>query len=73
LGIAAFVKYPDKLVMSAKLFTENPPVEVISRISAEIDTIHVKDKASAKRGDILLQFRSTVNEYDLNVLKSFFT
>ncbi|MBK9257950.1 MAG: hypothetical protein IPM42_21045 [Saprospiraceae bacterium] len=73
LGIAAFVKYPDKLVMSVKLFTENPPVEVISRISAEIDTIQVKDKASAKRGDILLQFRSTVNEYDLNVLKSFFT
>ncbi|MBK8825981.1 MAG: hypothetical protein IPO26_04540 [Saprospiraceae bacterium] len=39
LGIAAFVKYPDKLVMPAKLFTENPPVEIVCKLNAEIDSI----------------------------------
>ena len=38
LGIAAFVKYPDKLVRPAKLFTENPPVEIVSKLNAEIDS-----------------------------------
>ncbi|MFZ1457892.1 MAG: hypothetical protein WAT46_17735 [Saprospiraceae bacterium] len=55
LGIAAFVKYPDKLVMPAKLFTENPPVEIVSKLNAEIDSIYIKDKSSAKRGDVLLK------------------
>jgi multidrug resistance efflux pump len=72
LGIAAFVKYPDKLVMPAKLFTENPPVELISKVNAEIDSIYIKDKSPAKQGDVLLKFRSTVDEYDLDVLRSFF-
>ena len=72
LGIAAFVKYPDKLVMPAKLFTENPPVELISKFNTEIDSIYIKDKSPAKQGDVLLKFRSTVDEYDLDVLRSFF-
>jgi hypothetical protein len=72
LGIAAFVKYPDKLVMPAKLFTENPPVEIVSKLNAEIDSIHIRDKSPAKRGDVLLKFRSTVDERDLDVLNSFF-
>jgi HlyD family secretion protein len=72
LGIAAFVKYPDKLVMPAKLFTENPPVELISKVNAEIDSIYIKDKSPAKRGDVLLKFRSTVDELDVDVLRSFF-
>jgi hypothetical protein len=73
LGIAAFVKYPDKLVMPAKLFTENPPVEIVSKLNAEIDSIHIRDKSPAKRGDVLLKFRSTVDERDLSILNSFFT
>ena len=72
LGIAAFVKYPDKLVMPAKLFTENPPVEIVSKLNAEIDSIHIRDKSPAKRGDVLLKFRSTVDELDLDALRSFF-
>jgi hypothetical protein len=72
LGIAAFIKYPDKLVMPAKLFTENPPVEIVSKMNAEVDSIYIKDKSAASRGDIILQFRSTVNEQDLDALRSFF-
>ncbi len=72
LGIAAFVKYPDKLVMPAKLFTENPPVEIVSKLNAEIDSIHIRDKSPAKRGDVLLKFRSRVDELDLDALRSFF-
>lgn len=72
LGIAAFVKYPDKLVMPAKLFTENPPVEAISKVNAEIDSIFIRDKASASRGDVLIQFRSTVDKGDLSELLTFF-
>jgi hypothetical protein len=58
--------------MPAKLFTENPPVEIVSKLNAEIDSIHIRDKSPAKRGDVLLKFRSTVDERDLNVLNSFF-
>lgn len=72
LGIAAFVKYPDKLVMPAKLFTENPPVEIVCKLNAEIDSIYIKDKSPAKRGDVLLKFRSTVDDRDLKELYSFF-
>lgn len=72
LGIAAFVKYPDKLVMPAKLFTENPPVEIVCKLNAEIDSIYIKDKSPAKRGDVLLKFRSTVDDRDLKELNTFF-
>ena len=58
--------------MPAKLFTENPPVEIVSKLNAEIDCIYTKDKSSAKRGDLLLKFRSTVDNKDLDVLQSFF-
>jgi len=59
--------------MPATLFTENPPVEIVSKINAEIDSIHIKDKASVSRDQIILQFRSTVNGQDLDTLFSFFT
>ncbi|MBK9743296.1 MAG: hypothetical protein IPO94_10185 [Saprospiraceae bacterium] len=72
LGIAAFVKYPDKLVMPAKLFTENPPVEIVCKLNAEIDSIYIKDKSPAKRGDVLVKFRSAVDDRDLKELNSFF-
>ncbi|MFZ1751129.1 MAG: HlyD family efflux transporter periplasmic adaptor subunit [Saprospiraceae bacterium] len=72
LGIAAFVKYPDKLVMPAKLFTENPPIEIISKMNAEIDSIYIKDKGTAHRNDVLLTFRSTLDEDDLGRLNAFF-
>ena len=40
-GNCCIVKYPDKLVMPAKLFTENPTVELISKVNAEIDSIYI--------------------------------
>lgn len=31
--------------MPAKLFTENPPVEIVSKLNAEIDSIYINDKS----------------------------
>jgi len=58
--------------MPAKLFTENPPVEIVCKLNAEIDSIYIKDKSPAKRGDVLLKFRSTVDDRDLKELNTFF-
>jgi multidrug resistance efflux pump len=71
-GVAHFVRYPDKLTMEAIIFTENPPIDILSKLSTEIDSVYVSDKSKVAKDQVLIKLRSTVNTKDLGHLNTFF-
>ncbi|MBP7272391.1 MAG: HlyD family efflux transporter periplasmic adaptor subunit [Saprospiraceae bacterium] len=72
IAVASFVRYPDKLVLDIEIVSESPPVEILSKISGTIDSIYITDKQYAKKGEIVLQFSSTTNPKDWDLLNRFF-
>lgn len=71
LGIAAFVRYPDKLYMSATVRSINPPIAIISKTLGEIDSITFTDKQYIHKGALLTNVRTTLNNNDLKQLEHF--
>lgn len=71
LGIAAFVRYPDKLYMSATVRSINPPIAIISKTMGEIDSIAFTDKQYINKGALLTNVRTTLNNNDLKQLENF--
>lgn len=71
LGIAAFVRYPDKLYMSATVRSINPPIAIISKTLGEIDSITFTDKQYIHKGALLTNVRTTLNNNDLKQLENF--
>ncbi len=61
LILSWIIKYPDKINASFMLTSENPPIEIVSHISAEIDTFLVKDQQEVTAGQLLLTLKSTAD------------
>lgn len=71
LIMAAYIRYPDQLSMQANIFSVNPPIDVKSKINAQIEHLYVQDKDKVKEGETLVLLRSTLIMEDLYRLKQF--
>ena len=60
LSLTWLIKYPDKIEAPFTLTSENPPVEIVSIVSAPVDTILKQDQAEVKQGDLILVMESAV-------------
>jgi HlyD family secretion protein len=58
IAIAAWFKYPDRILSEIQLTTDNPPVYIISRTTAKITDFFVKDNQEVKRGALLAVLES---------------
>lgn len=72
LGIASFVNYPDKLMLTANVFSENPPIEVLSKKTSRIISILADNNSDVEKEQIIIKLESTVSEKDIEHLEKFF-
>ncbi len=70
--IAAFIKYPNKLMMSGVINSEIPPISLICRTTGIVDSIFFSDKMPVQVGDKIMQIKSTLNDADFRRLTDFF-
>ncbi|MGH1339207.1 MAG: HlyD family secretion protein [Aureispira sp.] len=71
IGLAYFIKYPDKLNMQGELILGQRPIEIVSKISGSINYLAISDKEIVKENDILLSIKSTLNEKDIEKFDTF--
>lgn len=60
LGLAAFVKYPDKLYMEGQLIAGSRPLDLVPKTGGVIDSVYVADKDTISSGDFILTIQSTL-------------
>ena len=58
LAIAAWFKYPDRIVSDIQVTTENPPVFIVSRTTAKISEFLVEDEQRVSSGELLAVLES---------------
>lgn len=66
--LSFFIKYPDTIVNEITITSENPPIEIISKQSGNIN-LYVSDQSVVKKGQILAIIENSVNYGDLSLLK----
>jgi HlyD family secretion protein len=71
LILAGLLKYPDQLQMSGVLTTINPPIEVLAKETAQIDSLYVSDKSNVAAQDIVLTLKSVTKKASVDFLKSY--
>lgn len=71
ISISAFIKYPDKLLMSGYLISTNKPTEVFSNISGVIDSIYCSENSTVFENDIVIRIKSNLSFNDKSELETF--
>lgn len=71
VAISGIIKYPDTIDTRIFVVTSNPPVSIISKLSAELEKLYVTDHSDLHKGDVIGIFKSTANYEDLLSLKTF--
>lgn len=70
LALSWFIKYPDIITAEAILTTQIPPQKEYAQISGKIDVIHVIDKQTVQKNDVLAILENTAEQKDVYLLKS---
>lgn len=70
-GLSYFIQYPDKLVARGILSSENPPIEIKSKVGGIIDKLIVKNQSDVKRDDPILYIKNTAASEDIQSLENF--
>lgn len=60
LGLASFVRYPDKLYMDGQLISGSRPIDLVPKTGGVIDSIYVSDKDTVSSGDFIITMESTL-------------
>lgn len=68
---AWFLKYPDLIVSTIEITTENPPVILVSKISGKIKMINVEDNDTVHAGQLLAVMETPVSMEQFYDLKEF--
>jgi HlyD family secretion protein len=66
--LSFFIRYPDTISNEIVITSENPPIEIISKNSGEIN-LFVNDQESVRKGQVLAIIENTVDYQDLSILK----
>lgn len=75
-----FFKYPDIIMSTITVTTENPPATIVARSTGKIDALLVQDRQEVKEGDLLAIIENSANhthlfqlQEQLNSMRHFFT
>ncbi|MFK7784430.1 MAG: HlyD family secretion protein [Crocinitomicaceae bacterium] len=60
--ISYFIKYPDTIQGAVTISTKQPPVELVSKVSGEIEFIYKKNNTFIKKGEVIASVRTTLSE-----------
>ncbi len=58
---SALFRYPDILYSTIILTTQNPPVNLVAKVSGKIDKLFVKDNQPVKKGDLIALLETAAN------------
>ena len=64
-----FFKYPDVIVSSITVITENPPASIIARTNGKIEELSVKDNQKVEEGELLAVIENPADYKDVLALK----
>ncbi len=70
-ALAAYIKYPDTISAPMELVTQNPPLEVNSKINGKIDTLYFANQAIINEGSLIAKIYSIANYKDVLSLEKF--
>ncbi|PSR12127.1 MAG: hypothetical protein C7N36_13100, partial [Bacteroidetes bacterium] len=68
VGLAAFIRYPDRVVTIVQISTPVPPASVVARMTAPIAQLLVADAGAVQPGDVLLVLDNPANYVHLQQL-----
>jgi hypothetical protein len=71
LGLAALIRYPDKLTAKAILSSANPPVEIVAKTAAPIDTLLVSNNQIISAHTLLAVMEDAASAADVERLADF--
>src|SRR5690554_8146366 len=69
LFLSWMIKYPDKIVGTTTLTTEQPPIKLITKTSGEIEYIRFKKSETVYKNDEIAVIQSTLTQEARNFLK----
>ncbi len=69
LILSWLIEYPDIIEAEAVLTTKIPPQKEYARVSAQLDTLFVKDKQNVSKNQVLAILENTANYGDVFILK----
>jgi multidrug resistance efflux pump len=69
--LSYFIQYPDKIVARGILSSENPPIEIKSKVGGVIDKLLVADQSNVTQNDPILYIKNTAASDDIQVLETF--
>jgi len=71
LGMAAFIRYPDKVTSIGYMTSSTPPIELKAKSSGLIDSIFVSNNERIKERDTLIYIKNTAIMLDMQRLLRF--
>ncbi|MEM9919552.1 MAG: biotin/lipoyl-binding protein [Bacteroidota bacterium] len=69
--IAQIIKYPDTIPTRVEITTENPPIQVVSRVDGKLEELLVVDRQKVAKGDLIAVMESTANRQHVQQLLDF--
>jgi len=71
LVLAGLIRYPDKLTAKAIITSEHPPVEIVAKVAAPIDTLLVNNNQNVSAQTILAVMEDAASAADVKQLADF--
>lgn len=70
IALAAWFKYPDRIASQIQLTSDNPPVYLVSRVTAKIAEFFVVENQEVNVGDLLIVLESGANYREVLEVRS---
>ncbi len=70
LSITWFIKYPDTLIARITLTSQEPPTNLVAKVSGRIQELYVKDSDDVIKEQLIMRIESNVNYSNLIVLEN---
>lgn len=71
LSLAWLIEYPDKLEAPFILTSEQPPIDIICRLSAQVESILVWDQKEVCEGQVIIKLNSMAEWQDIQLLSNY--
>lgn len=69
ITFSAFIKYPDKITSTGVITSNNPPIELYSKVNARVESILAPSGTRLSEGDPIIYFKNTIKLKDVNLIK----
>ncbi|MCH2231360.1 MAG: HlyD family secretion protein [Crocinitomicaceae bacterium] len=70
ISISYFIKYPDIIEGSVTISTEEPPIEMISKVTGEIESIYLENNSQVEKGEVIATVATVLPEESKIYLES---